>query len=240
MLPGPLKGQLHDVAAPQIQALREQEDKAQTRMEFNEIASSDVGAVLKRVIGHFGLMPMISAYLGMPKVAVPVVHFKLADTQFARTRGMVDVFPDGDFPDPSTRYFHVDAPPCDLKLIIYLSEVHELSDGPFSYVIGTHASPYLTLEEFAVRAATQEFARSRSAGNRRKLMCLPEIYRQRIDFGSDLLEDNPVARQLLAKERVFYSQDADMVLFDSKGIHRGAMVNRGSRAVMQVTFQGLL
>ena len=247
-LPAALGAYLADMAAPYIARLHEQiaagsgdrAAAAQIRLEYFDILTSDVGAFVKRLLADFELMPTISAYLGMPKVAVKLVHFKITDNEVSRSRGTLDVYPEPDMPDPATRYFHVDAPPCDLKLILYLSEVSELSQGPFSYVVGSHAAPYLTLEEFAVRAATQEFVSTRDPGARRKLMCLPEMYRQRIDFGSDLLEDSPVARDLLARERIFYSNDAEMVLFDSKGIHRGAMVTQGTRAVMQVTFQGLV
>jgi hypothetical protein len=247
--PNALRALSDEVSAPYIARLRAQiaastqevANAAQIRLDYNELLRSDVGSLVKQILGGFELMPIVSAYLGMEKVAVKAVHFKITDNRVSRGRGTLDVFQDPDVPDPATRYFHVDAPPCDLKLILYLSDVLDISQGPFSYVVGSHAAPYISLEEFAVRAATQAFVgKGRGAEGRRKLMCIPEMYRQRIDFGSDLLDDSPVARDLLARERVFYSNAAEMLLFDSKGVHRGAMVTRGTRLVMQVTLQGLV
>jgi len=252
--PTALRALSDEVSAPYIARLRAQiasstqevANAAQIRLEYNELLRSDVGSLVKKIIGYFELMPIVSAYLGMEKIAVQVVHFKITDNGISRGQGNLDVFQDPDMPDPATRYFHVDGPPCDLKLILYLSDVLDISQGPFSYVVGSHAAPYISLEEFAVRVATQAFCstatvgHNRGAEGRRKLMCIPEMYRQRIDFGSDLLDDSPVARDLLARERVFYSNAAEMLLFDSKGVHRGAMVTRGTRLVMQVTLQGLV
>lgn len=242
------KALLSRVAAPYVERLRDgiaggpdrDAANAQIRLEFHEFKDTDVGALLKRILGGFELMPIVSAYLGLPKVALKLVHFKITTSDVAVSRGVTRVFGDIEFPDPRTRYFHVDAPPCDLKLIFYLSEVLDIRQGAFSYIPGSQAAPYLELEEFAVRAATTEFALERTAAGRRKLMCLPEMYRQRIDFGSDILDDSSLARDLLARERVFPSSEADMLLFDSKGLHRGAMVSEGTRLVMQATFQGLV
>ncbi|MDA9975447.1 hypothetical protein N9F34_01255 [Alphaproteobacteria bacterium] len=246
--PTALRALADEVSAPFIARLRAQitastqelSSAAQIRFSYDELRRSNVGRLVAKILGYFELMPIVSAYLGMEKVAVKAVHFKITDNVVSQDRGTLDVFQDPSMPDPDTRYFHVDAPPCDLKLILYLSDVLDISQGPFSYVVGSHAGPYITLEEFAVRAATQAFAPGRSAEERRKLMCIPGIYRQRIDFGSDLLDGSPIARDLLERERVFYSNVTEMLLFDSKGIHRGAMVTRGTRRVMQVTFQGVV
>ena len=247
-LPGALKSMLQTISVPYMAGLEEQlEDRnsrsgglATTRLSFEDLVASDFMPFLKAFLNEFEIMPLISAYLGLPKIALKVMHIKLTNTTVSVTRGVIDVFQDQAFPDPPTRYFHVDAPPCDLKVIFYLSEVTDIAHGPFSYVSGTHSAPYASLEEFAVRAATTDFIVDRSASGRKSLMCLPEMYRQRIDFGSDLAPDLPISQSLLERERIFYSNEADGVLFDSKGTHRGAMVSNGTRAVVQLTFQAIV
>lgn len=247
-LPADLKARVRAIAGPYVAALRdklaagpgEKGANAQTRLEYNDFLKTELGDLLRLLLRTYDIMPIVSAYLGLPKVALKLVHYKITTPGVSRARGVLEVFPDGCVADPATRYMHVDAAACDLKIIIYLSDVTDGAHGPFSYVPGTHGAPYLSLEEFAVRAAATEFAARRSADARRLLMCLPEMYRQRIDFGSDLDPATPVARDLLARERTFLSGDADMILFDSKGIHRGAMVTEGERVIMQATFQGMV
>ena len=61
-------------------------------------------------------------------------------------------------------------------------------------------------------------------------MALPPEDRQRTDFGSDLPQDHALRAQVAEAERTFYTRDVDMVLFDSRGVHRGGIVASSDKA----------
>ena len=66
------------------------------------------------------------------------------------------------------------------------------------------------------------------------LLSLPRTLRRRAKFGDDIPPDAAWGRWLLEHERVFTSAHGDMLLFDVMGIHRGGLVARGERRVLQI------
>lgn len=247
-LPLGLKAQALELGMPHFEAMRARiqgdPDRAMThaavKLDLNDIIGSQYATLLGGILNEFGIMPAVSSYLGMPNIAVKQLQFKIASAHWTEASGAPGAFPDIEGEDgTAAEQLHVDAPACDIKLIVYLSEVLDRSHGPFSYVPGTQANPYLSLDEFALRVATNSFVIDRSIAGRHRLMQLPEMYRQRIDFGADLEPGGRVVTELLARERVFYSNQVDGILFDTKGVHRGALIRSGERLIMQATLQGM-
>jgi hypothetical protein len=171
---------------------------------------------------------------------VKVVHFKVTDNTQPEVSGMRGVFADCGLPDTPLTSLHVDATIADMKAIFFLSDVDDDLDGPFRYVCGSNHPPLTPFDDYVKRISTQAFAGTRTAAARRRLMALPPEDRQRTDFGSDLPQDHALRAQVAEAERTFYTRDVDMVLFDSRGVHRGGIVASGQRAVMQISFQGLI
>ena len=69
-------------------------------------------------------------------------------------------------------------------------------------------------------------------------MALPRQFRRNPDFGVDLRDDeSAAARALLEREHRFLSSTGDLLLFDFNGVHRGGMVERGSRTTLQIVFK---
>jgi hypothetical protein len=179
---------------------------------------------------------MSSDYMGC-EAGFKVAHVKVEDSRQAELSGKVRPFADTKLPDPAARYFHIDSTCFDMKLIIYLSDVEDERDGPFSFVLGS-ADERIGYEEFIARVAGQLFTKDRTLENRRLWMQLPANCRKRLDFGSDLADNVPLNNLLLSREKVFTTADANAVLFDTSGVHRGAMISRGQRQVLQISLQG--
>ena len=68
--------------------------------------------------------------------------------------------------------------------------------------------------------------------NRRRFAALPSILRRKCAFGNDVLAGTEISQRLLSAEWTITAPRGSMVLFDTKGFHRGGMVNRGERLVL--------
>jgi ectoine hydroxylase-related dioxygenase (phytanoyl-CoA dioxygenase family) len=142
-------------------------------------------------------------------------------------------FADLGLPIPPTAFMHIDNTVNVTKALIYLSDV-DRETGPFSYVPGTHLAR-MGLWEGLVRRAVDLWRSNGRPENRRLILALPRWLRQSAKFGDDLAPDSDEARNLLAAERVVTSVDGDLILFDVNVVHRGGMVARGERRVLQVS-----
>ena len=138
-------------------------------------------------------------------------------------------------PDCRTSGMHIDSNTnlC-FNAIIYLGEVGS-EQGPFKYVRGSNHYRF-DEEDRAVRKAVDETPCG-SVSGAGELMLLPEEYRRKASFGFDLADGSPEAEQLLADEVTFTSDDGDLLLFDSEGVHRGGDVATGHRSAILVNFK---
>ena len=111
--------------------------------------------------------------------------------------------------------------------VIYLSDVGD-EQGPFRYVTGSNHWRW-DLRDRAIRKAVDDAALDFGVNNR-LFLNLPSDLRRKANFGHDLEDGSALSQALLAGERTFTSQDCDMALFDSDGVHRGGQVRRGHRS----------
>ena len=132
-------------------------------------------------------------------------------------------------PDPKTMGMHIDsAATASLNGVIYLGDVGE-DQGPFRYVQGSNHWQW-DLEDRAIRKAVDESRFSMAAAP--AFLALPPEFRRRANFGADLVDEAAESAALSAGEVTFRSDQADMVLFDSDGVHRGGDVRAGHRSAV--------
>jgi hypothetical protein len=132
---------------------------------------------------------------------------------------------------PETAFFHIDNTYGVVKAMIYISEV-SASCGPFSYVPGTHRLKIGAAESVALRAT--DIWLDTHPHERRLFLALPRALRLKAKFGDDIRSGNDWGQYLLRHERVFTSAEGDVIVFDTKGVHRGGVVQQGERRVIQV------
>ena len=67
---------------------------------------------------------------------------------------------------------------------------------------------------------------------RKGFAALPRPLRRKCSFGNDLTDEDPVADRILRSEWSITGGRGTIVLFDTKGFHRGGMVQQGERVVL--------
>lgn len=143
-----------------------------------------------------------------------------------------EIFPDRDANGlPKAAYFHRDASGGDLKAIIYMSDVGP-KNGPFTFVLGSHRLPIGRLDNFICEANDSNGLADTSAETRRIFAALPRRFRQKGSFGNDLPDDDPVSDEIVGAAWSITGSKGAIVLFDTKGVHRGGMVEQGERRVI--------
>jgi hypothetical protein len=196
---------------------------------LNHKGAADLFVLLDEILSQHGVLDAAERYLGRPvKVRHALLQVNDRNDEFQYHK-----FADVGLPDPPTNYMHMDTSYDVVKAVFYLSEVTE-RNGPFCYVPGSPRLKTGWLERI-VRRATDRAGLSGYARETRELFAaLPAPLRQKCTFGSDLPEDAPEARALVAAEYRFTSRDGNLGLFDNHGIHRGAIVEEGERRALFV------
>ena len=246
---GPLLGTLRSVAEPYLDRIRQIRAAARPRTprdaqirltlaDLREPENQSLRHVVQELLESTELVELVGRYLNAREIAVPYAQFKISDRRQPEYAGTRNAFADIGVPDPPWGYMHIDTTPFHLKAIIYLTDVVGPAHGPFRYVLGSNRAPHIPFDDYLERVATQHFVAARDLEGRRKLMALPAIERQRLDFGTDLAAGSETGRGLLEREATFTSGQADMMLFDPRGIHRGAHVTAGERAILQLSLEG--
>ena len=176
-----------------------------------------------------GIIQAASEYLGR-QARVIDVNPQINDSSDTFWR---DIFPDQLSGDhlPKTAYFHRDASGGDLKAIIYMVPVTE-QNGPFGYVIGSHRLPMSALDNFICEANDHNGLSDTSPEARRIFAALPRGFRQKGAFGNDLLDESDASLEILRAAWSATGPKGAILLFDTKGIHRGGMVTSGERHVI--------
>ena len=182
---------------------------------------------VERLLGEAGMLSSIRDYLGC-RAELRSVTLQINDQwdRFWRAH-----FEDRGLSIPPTAFFHIDNTYGVVKAIFYLSAVDE-TNGPFGYVPGTHRMKIGRFEALMLRAV--DIWIDVYPQERHLFAALPRSLRRKAKFGDDIQPGDAQGRWLVAHERVMTSQDGDVFVFDVKGIHRGGMVQRGERRVIQV------
>lgn len=231
-MPHHLLEQTRRLSQPAFSALEDRRgQKAGAVREFEEsryyTSRSDARALfeqIERILAESGLLDTASAYLGRSTRLVDVnPQINDASDDFWRR-----VFPDLSTPLPHCAYFHRDASGGDLKAIIYLSDVAP-PNGPFEFVVGSHLLQTGTFETHACEANDSNGLSGTDPVSRQLFALLPGRLRMKGAFGNDVVDGSPLAEALTASRWPITGQAGSIVMFDTKGVHRGGMVLEGER-----------
>lgn len=174
-----------------------------------------------------GVLDAVSAYTGRPVGVVdinPQVNDK-SDDFWQR------VFPDMDGYSTDTAYYHRDASGGDVKAIIYLSDVSP-ENGPFTFVLGSHKHRPSGIVDWIGETNDHSGFSATDGKARQSFAALPALFRRKCAFGNDIRSESDIARRIHAAEWEIAASRGHIVVFDTKGIHRGGMVRNGERVVL--------
>jgi hypothetical protein len=189
--------------------------------------ASQLYGTVEHVLGEAGMLSAVRDYLGC-RAELRSVTLQINDQWDRSWRAH---FEDRGLTVPPTAFFHIDNTYGVVKAIFYLSEVGE-TNGPFGYVSGTHRIKVGRFEALMLRAV--DIWIDMHPQERHLFAALPRLLRRKAKFGDDIRSGDEQGRWLVDHERVMTSKDGDVFVFDVKGIHRGGMVRRGERRVIQV------
>lgn len=183
---------------------------------------------IEKVLHDAGVMAVASAYMQREGRVIDV-NPQINDVSDSFWK---DIFPDAPPSKlPATAYCHRDASGGDLKAIIYLTDV-EPHTGPFSYVVGSHKMQISRVDDLICEANDSNGLAGTDAATRARFAALPAKFRQKGSFGNDLVETSAFAQDITRGLWSITAPKGSIVLFDTKGIHRGGMVESGERRVI--------
>ena len=235
VMPPARLAEIQALAAPFFERLRARRGTGANRRQFDESRSTtgrqaapELYALIETIFAESGIAAAASGYLGRPAQLVDVnPQINDASDSFWR-----DIFDDlEERPLPKTAYCHRDSSGGDLKVIIYCSDVGE-ENGPFGYAVGSNHITISPIDNLLCEANDHNGLSSTDAAARARFAALPARLRQKGTFGNDLADDAPQSRQIVASLWQITGPEGSMVMFDSKGIHRGGMVTAGERRVI--------
>lgn len=226
---------LEAVARPEFDRLAARRGKSNGQRQFEEsrgqasrVAQRDLFDAIETTLREAGVFEVASAYLGR-KARLVDVNPQINDTTDTFWR---DIFPDAELATlPPTAYCHRDASGGDLKAIFYMTDVGERT-GPFSYVVGSNRMKISRLDDLICEANDSNGMAGTDAASRARFSALPKKLRQKGSFGNDLTPDTPLGREIGQGLWKVTAGKGSIVLFDTKGIHRGGMVEDGERRVI--------
>lgn len=199
------------------------------RLWIDRQAEPRIYAWFGEMLDRAGVLDASSARLGRP---VTVAHL-IPQLNTPETDFWTGQFGDVGEPDPACNYCHVDTAWGIIKMIVYVGEVGE-TNGPFSYVRGSQRARDGFWGRLVRKANDHAGLSSTRPAARRLFAALPARLQRKAAFGPDLRDDHPLAPVLLAAEARFTTDQADAILFDPDGVHRGGMVQAGERRVVGV------
>ena len=189
--------------------------------------SSALFECIERVFEEAGVLDTASGYLGR--------QAKLVDVN-PQINDSSDDFWRREFPDiegglPPCAYFHRDASGGDIKVIMYMTDVG-IDNGPFSYVLGSHTMPLNKFYDHVSEANDSNGLSSTDPKSRKAFSSLPSPLRHKGSFGNDILDDSELSKLIKDSTWQITAQKGAILMFDTKGIHRGGMVITGERRVI--------
>jgi hypothetical protein len=197
------------------------------QLDLRRSDAAELFGTLEKVLSDTGTLPAVRRYLDCC-AQIRKVTLQINDEWDTYWRKH---FEERGLEIPSTAFFHVDNTYGVIKVIFYASAVG-VENGPFSYVIGTNRIRFGKLESVLLRAT--DIWLDMYPSERRLFFALPPSLRKKAKFGDDIPKDSEWGRWLLSREKVVTSLDGDIFTFDVQGIHRGGMVARGERRIIQI------
>lgn len=229
-----LAARLEADSAPFFDSLRVRRGKVEGSREFDESRSSarrdEAGrlfSTIEEILLTSGALGAISRHIGRRASLVDVnPQINDASDDFWRR-----IFPDLPPADRPVKYMHRDASGGDIKAIFYLSDVGA-ENGPFSYCLGSHRVRNRGLRDWVEEANDMGILSGTSREARELFAALPRWLQTKCSFGNDLLPTHPAVGGILKSEWTITAPRGHVVLFDTKGLHRGGMVDQGERRVV--------
>lgn len=234
-IPGSQFAQLDTAARAEFARLAERRGRSEGKRLFEESRGQASRAdqrelfdTIERTLKDAGVFRIASAYLGRAATLIDV-NPQINDTSDSFWR---DIFPDSALKSlPPTAYCHRDASGGDLKAIIYMTDVGT-RNGPFSYVVGSNRMQISRVDDLICEANDSNGLAGTDPLARARFAALPRKLRQKGAFGNDLTSDSVLGREIIAGLWSVTAPKGSIVLFDTKGIHRGGMVEVGERRVI--------
>lgn len=203
-------------------------DFEESRWQASRAERKDLFDQIETALTESGTMAAASCYLGRPARLIDV-NPQINDRSDGFWR---NVFPDtGQTEIPATAYCHRDASGGDLKAIFYMTDVGD-RNGPFSYVLGSNRMAVSKVDDLICEANDSNGLAATDPRARSLFAALPRKLRQKCSFGNDLTEDSELGREIQAGLWAIKAAKGSIVLFDTKGVHRGGMVEQGERRVI--------
>jgi hypothetical protein len=226
---------LDEAARPEFERLAARRGRSNGRRAFEESRAQasraeqrELFEAIEATLRDAGVFEVASAYLGR-RAGLIDVNPQINDVTDSFWR---DIFPDAELKTlPPTAYCHRDASGGDLKAIIYMTDV-DARTGPFSYVVGSNRMRIDRLDDLICEANDSNGLAGTDARARARFAALPGKLRQKGAFGNDLTPDSPLGREIGQGLWAVTAARGSIVLFDTKGIHRGGMVEAGERRVI--------
>lgn len=182
---------------------------------------------IERIFTDAGVMDTATAYIGRNAKLIDVnPQINDASDDFWRR-----IFPDLGSPQPSCAYLHRDASGGDIKVIIYMSDVSP-ENGPFGYVVGSHRIALGKSDDHVAEANDSNGLAGTGPDNRRCFAALPARLRLKGAYGNDVPDESPLSQDLRQALWSITAPRGSIVMFDTKGTHRGGMVTAGERRVL--------
>jgi len=199
-----------------------------SRICLSEGSAPDLYKTLLAALNKSGVIELASNYLGRQAA--------LVDTN-PQINDVTDSFWNKIFPDlppttlPKNSYFHRDASGGDLKAILYITDVNP-QNGPFSYALGSHKMKMTRIDDLICENNDYNGLAGTDPEARARFSALPRLLRQKGAFGNDIDDQSELSRAIQAHNWEITAPGGSIVLFDTKGIHRGGMVIEGERRVI--------
>lgn len=234
-MPRDQRVRLEAIAAEPFAALAARRGQSNGKRQFEEsrgqasrLEQGPLFDQIEAILQESGVMAAADAYLGRPARLVDV-NPQINDVTDSFWR---DIFPDAGVSElPATAYCHRDASGGDLKAIFYLSDVGD-RNGPFSYALGSNRIRISRLDDLICEANDSNGLGGTDPVARRRFAALPKKLRQKGAFGNDLTPASRLSGDIEASLWSIQAPGGSIVLFDTKGIHRGGMVVEGERRVI--------
>ena len=220
----PVFKQLRDRRGQQISGNRDFSESRTTALRTDH---AELFAAVESLFIKNGIMGAVSGYLGRSARIVDI-NPQINDSS---DDFWLRFFPDLTMDKPITAYYHRDASGGDVKAIIYLNDVRP-ENGPFSFVLGSHKIKVDWLSNLIQETNDSSGLSSTEPNARERFAALPAIFRKKCAFGNDVLSESDVAERIHAAAWQITAARGHVVVFDSKGVHRGGMVAEGERIVI--------
>ena len=216
------------------QLRRARGSKAKGGREFDEsrgsarrAAHAHLYAAVEHMLQASGILASVSGYIGRHASLVDVnPQINDPSDDFWRR-----IFPDLPAAERPASYFHRDASGGDMKAILYLSDVGP-ENGAFAYAAGSHHVRQGVLVDWIEETNDQSACSGTGPANRARFAALPRLLQRKCSMGNDLLHGTEITQRLLDAEWSITATSGHIVLFDTKGFHRGGMVRQGERLVL--------